>query len=402
MPRPPSTRRRSAGFSLIELLVSMTIGLVVTLAITSVLIRTEGGKRSSTSVNDINQTGSYVAYVLDRALRNAGSGFSQNWGTFYGCLLNASSSGARVLPLPTAFPASSAFSGFALPTRLAPVIIGKGLANSGGITGGDVLMVMGGTAGAAETPLQVSPNSVQASSPAQFQVTNNLGYQANNVVVLADTGLPAGCLVEQVNTTITGSSAQTVPLAGTYFTTTGSTVTLANFSTSASTMVAQLGVDAVNPPQFQLFGVGANNALFSYDLLQAAGNESTIADGVVEMRAIYGLTGTPANNLVASWIDPVAGSGYEPSVLLNGSPTSNANLRNIVAVRVGFFMRTSLQERAQDYQQASGTALTLFSDAVNAGGTSIKQTRTLSGTDLNYRWRTFEVTVPLINVQNAQ
>ena len=229
--KPCSTSgRRSAGFSLIELLVAMAIGLIVTLAITSVLIRSEGGKRSTTSVNDINQTGAYVTYVLDRAIRNAGTGYTQSWSTTYGCLLNAKKAGTQVLP-PT-IPTTSAFGNFQAPAvpaiRLSPVIIGKSLADVGGATPlvrGDVWMVMGGTAGAAELPLAVTPGSVTAT---QFLVTNTLGYRASNIVLLADAGVPGGCMLQQVDGTV-GSLPQVVPLSGTYYSTSGSTVNLFDF-----------------------------------------------------------------------------------------------------------------------------------------------------------------------------
>lgn len=394
---------RSAGFSLVELLVAMAIGLIATLAITTVLLRSEGSKRSTTSVNDLNQTGAFTAYVLDRALRNAGTGFTQNWSTTYGCLLNASRSSVQMLPI-VALPSTSAFANVtaaAMPVRLAPVVIGKGLAPG---TGGDVLMVMSGTGGASELPLTVTPGSVGLS---QLMVANTLGYKANDVILLVDSAVPGGCLVEQIGPTL-GATPQVVPLAGTYYTATGSTSNLLSFG--SSTLMAHLGTDGSNPPQFQLFGVGENNTLFSYDLLQAS--EQAVADGVVEMRAIYGLdTGTPPNGRINAWVDPVAGSGYEASVLLNGSAVSRTRLRQIVAVRVGFFMRTALEERspvasgtgvaAEGYSQATGTTLTLFDDAVNSSGVSLRQTRTLTGTDLNFRFRTTEVTVPLLNVLNA-
>ena len=398
-PRPTTPARRTAGFSLIELLVSMVIGLVVTLAITSVLIRSEGSKRSTTSVNDINQTGAYAAYVLDRAIRSAGSGFSQRWSSMYGCLLNASSGGTQVLPASlSSSPTFANVTSATMPARLSPVIIGKGLANTGTQIRGDVLMVMGGTAGAAEVPLSVTPGSINTlSSPPQLQVSNTLGYRANNIILLADTsGVPGGCMLQQVDGSV-GSPPQVVPLSGTYYSGTGATVSLTSFG--ASTFVAQLGVDGTNPPQFQLFGVGANNALFSYDLLQVGGNEQPVADGVVEMRALYGVDTTlpRPDGVLDSWVDPVAGSGYEASVLMDGSTTSQDKLRRIVAIRLGFILRTSLPERPQDYQQPTGTVLTLFGDLPSA----VQQTRALAGTELNYRFRTVETTIPLLNVLNA-
>ena len=83
------------GFSLIELMVSVAIGLIVTLAITGVLVASEQRKRTSTSVNDVNQTGAYISYVLDKAIRSAGSGFSEKSAAVFGCALKASRNGAQ-------------------------------------------------------------------------------------------------------------------------------------------------------------------------------------------------------------------------------------------------------------------------------------------------------------------
>jgi type IV pilus assembly protein PilW len=381
---------RAVGFSLIELLVSMTIGLVVTLAIASVLIRGEGSKRSSTSVNDINQSGTYVAYTLDRALRNAGTGFSQSWSSLYGCLLNASNAGTKVLP--AAFPGT--FANVTQPIRLSPVIIGQGMAGAGG----DVLVVMSGTGGASETPLPVTPGSLNSSG---LLVSNALGYQANDIVLLADTGVPAGCMIQEIGAGV-GTPSQSVPfnVGGTYYSTTGTTVNLANFG--ANTLMAPLGLETTNPPQFQLFGVGANNALYSYDLL-AGGADQQIADGVVEMVALYGLdTGSPPNGKINTWVAPTG--VYAAANLMNGTAASQTLLRQIVGIRVGLIMRTSLQERApnsntnpEGYVQPVGTVLTLFPDAG-----ALAQNYPLTGANLFYRFRTIDITIPLLNVLNAQ
>ena len=391
---------RSRGFSLIELLVSMVIGLVVTLAITSVLIRTEGSKRSTTSVNDLNQTGAYTAYLLDRAIRSAGSGYSQRWSDVYGCLLDATKGGTHVLPLPSAIPSASTFANVTLPLRLTPVIIGKGLANTTGVGAqvrGDVLIVMAGTGGAAESPQVVQPTSVTTSS---LRLANGLGVGDGDLVLLTDPSVTGGCMVQQVGggspVKARTDAIQTIPLAGSYYASAGTNVQLTDFG--ASTIAMQLG-SATNLPQFQLYGVGSNTSLFSYDLLQPGGSEAPIADGVVEMRALYGVdTGVVPNGILDAWVDPITGSGYEASVLTNGSAASMKKLRSIIAVKVGLILRTSLQER--DYQVPGGT-LTLFGGTVDGGGSSLTYTRTLTGTDLNYRYRTVEIVVPLRNVMLA-
>lgn len=391
-PRRPH-RATIFGFSLIELLVSMVIALVVTLAITSVLLRTEGTKRSTTSVNELNQTASVAAFMLDRAIRNAGSGFSQSWGSAYGCLLDVSQGSTHVLPV--TIPSTSTFANVTQPIRLAPVIINKGLADTTGTAPqvrGDILVVMAGTAGISE-----SPTPVGSLSGTSLVLPNKLGYRVGDLILLASQSVGASCMVQQIDDTAPATGS--VSLGGTYYSSTGTNVNLASFG--ADTVALQIG-SVSNMPQLQLYGVGNDNTLFSYDLMQPAATDAAIADGVVEMRALYGLdTTNPPDGVLDSWVDPVTGSGYEASVLTNGA-TSQAKLRRIVAVRIGLILRTSLEERAStptsdpslSYQRASST-VTLFNDL---GGGTLAYTRTLTGNELNYRFRTVEVTIPLRNV----
>ena len=405
-PITPATRRRNAGFSLIELLVAMVIALVVTLAITSVLMRTEGTKRSTSSVNDLNQTGAYAAFVLDRVARSAGAGFSQRWRDTYGCRIAAARSGTAVLPLPAAFPATSAFVNVPQTLRLAPLLIGKGMADAGGAVRGDVLMVMGSTAAFGGSPQSVKPTSV---TTADLRLPNTLGYRTDDIILLADAAVAGGCMIQQTRFTVAappgaifapdspkpgGSTDELMPLAGTYYKAAATGVALTDFG--GSSVVVQMGNAVDNPPQMHLYGVGANSTLMSYDLLQPpATAEVPLADGVVEMRALYGVDTTlvPDGTLDA-WIDPVAGSGYEAIVLMNGSAASQLLMRRIVAVRLGFVLRTSLPEK--DYATPAGS-VSLFGDL----GTGLKQTHTVPASEQNYRHRTAEITIPMRNVLMA-
>ncbi len=378
------TRRAvGTGFSLIELLVSMAIALVVTLAVTTVLVLNEGNKRSTTSVNDINQTGTYVAYVLDRSIRSAGSGFSQRWRDAYGCRIDAAKAGNTILPMPVAFPAP--FATVPPEVRLVPVLIDKGRADAGGQVRGDVLTVMGGTGGFGEMPQPVQPKGI---SNISLVLPNTVGYAAGDLVLVADKGVTAGCMLQQVSAVAGG----VLTFGGAYRNTTGTNVNLTSFGDS--TVSIQLGNSPNNPPQLQLYGVGDDNTLFSYDLLQANGaGAMPIADGVVEMRALYGVdTSATPDGVLDAWIDPIAGSDYAAENLTNGSAAAQVRLRRIVAVRLGFILRTSLQER--DAVVPGGTTLTLFSDL----GNTMQQTRTITGSDTRYRFRTIEVTIPLRNV----
>lgn len=375
--RPTSARAR--GFSLVELLVAMAIGLILTLAIASVMINSEGMKRSTTSLNDANQTGAYASYVLDRAIRSAGSGYAQRWQQAFGCRINASRDNNVMLPRPGPLPAP--FDTVTTPIRLAPVLITKGA----GATGSDVLAIMTGTAGFGESAAKVMPGSVSANG---LRLQNTLGLRGNDLMLVVEDGV--GCMMQQVQTGFTGSSNQQVTFAGRYYSQNGASVNLTTFGTVGQAYAVSLGNAANNAPMFQLFGVGPNNTLFTYDLLRIADDDVAvpIAEGVVQMRALYGVD-TTGDGRQDMWADPAV-APFDSATLMDGSATSQRNLRGIVSVRLGLILRTSLVERGT----VSPASITLFQDLP----TALQQVRPITGDELRMRHRAVEVTIPLRNI----
>ncbi|SEF28183.1 PilW family protein [Variovorax sp. NFACC27] len=368
---------RQRGLSLIELLVAMVIGLIVTLAVTSVITVGEGKRRTTTSTNDMDQTGAYAAYLLDRAVRSAGSSLTQSTqptdrGVF-GCRLNV----ASLLPA-SAFPAPFAKNfKAASDLRVAPVLIAKSQSDAGS----DVLVVMGGDAVAGGVPRGLTdPGSANTLS-----MDNTVGISTDDLVLVSQNGT-ADCLLEQV----TGTSTKVLTVGGTYYTA-GKTTSLQTLAASTSTYVTPLGNPANGNVQFQLFGVGDNSTLYGYDLLQGGGTTTAqaLADGVIQMRALYGLD-TNGDGILDAWADPGA-TGYDIATVM----TTTATLRQIVAVRVALVMRSASKER----DPVSSASLTLFGDAVDAAKKSLAQTVSLNGTDdQNYRYRVVDFTVPLRNM----
>eukprot|EP01136_Pigoraptor_vietnamica_P001260 Opistho-1_new@27653 len=103
-------RGHAGGFSLIELMVAMAIGLLCTLVIASVLSVTEGQRRGTTSGADAQIGGSLALYAVQREVAMAGYGFASEPNAV-GCNLQARFNGAVVT---------------ALPAQLAPVFITQG------------------------------------------------------------------------------------------------------------------------------------------------------------------------------------------------------------------------------------------------------------------------------------
>lgn len=217
-----------------------------------------------------------------------------------------------------------------------------------------------------------------------------MGYAPDQLLLLSDSGIASGCLVEHISGVPGGGLVQ---LGGTYYQQSGNSIALGSFG--ANTFAVQLGGASTNPPQFNVFGVGDQRTLYSYDLLRTAGSDVpvSLADSVVEMRAIYGIdtTATP-DGKVDSWVQPTAANGYDAATLTSGTAAAKEKLRRIVAVRLGLILRTSLKEKDAI---ATGQTLTLFSDV------AAQRTRTLSSDEMHYRFRTLEITVPLRNVLMA-
>src|SRR5882672_4487028 len=78
-----SARIAGRGFSMVELLVAMLIGLIGMVIIFQVFEVSEGIKRTTTSGGDSQQAGVIALYTMERDIKNAGMGFNDT--TFVGC-----------------------------------------------------------------------------------------------------------------------------------------------------------------------------------------------------------------------------------------------------------------------------------------------------------------------------
>lgn len=378
MKRTPRLRPQQ-GFTLVELLVAVTIGMALTLAITLMLTRHEAGRRALTTVNDSTMSGVYASYLLDRTLRSAGSGYAQAWRSGVGCRLLVSRGGTQILPRGNDFPAP--FASVPRTQYLAPVVVHAGA----GTDGSDVLAVATGNSALAETPLRVLPASALANG---VRVPATVGLREKDLVLVMEDGTQ--CMLQQVVDGFAGGADQALTFGGTYAAATVAGVSLVNLGDTITAWVAPVGNLAGNQPAFQLFGVGANATLVSHDLLRLDGNDSVlpIAEGVADMRALYGVDSND-DGRIDEWRDPAV-SPFDAATLQGGTAAARLSLGRILAVRVGLVLRGAAPER----DAVSPATLTLFGDL----DATLQRTRTLDATEQKFRWRTFEFTVPLRNV----
>jgi len=390
---------RQRGFSLVELLVAVAIGMMVSLAIFQVLIASEGRKRSTTASNDTAQGAAFVNYTLDRAIRSAGSGFVSSWNESYGCPLNVVRSGTIILPSPAPF--SAPFATATVAPVLAPVIVDQGAGTSPETS--DMITVMSGNAGYGETAGRVMPNPGITD---RLRLRNTIGYQANDLVLIGSPGGP--CLMSQVTSTHSNAdngASQELLLAGTYYSLSGASVNLSQLVTGGQ-FVSMLGNGGnTNRPEFTVYAVDSNLLLNSLDLLQLNGNATPqpVAEGIFRMHALYGVDTTagatinPTTNqpvrTVNAWVAP-SGPRWGAATLRSGSAAANADLRSILAIRLALIVRSPLPETDLAHPELAEVApdqLTLFGSV--PGGLTL----TIPITQRNYRYRVVETVIPVRN-----
>lgn len=390
-----------AGLTLVELLVAMAIGLIVTLAVTSVVLVGENHKRATTAINDANQSGSYAAYLLDRALRSAGSGFTQAWDLgVFGCRLNIRRGGSALLPRTAAFPAP--FAGVPQTLNMAPVLIQRG-------DDSDVLVVMGGNAAAGDIPRPILSAGADENS---LRLNNTIGLQAGDIGLVSREGVD-DCLIEQVSAAgasgggggeSEGEEEGATPpndlltLGGTYLATTGKEASLSTLVDGGNAFFSPVGRAGANNVQFQMFGVDGERRLLNYDLMHFAGSDSAavqaLADGVVTLRAVYALDANGDGRFNTAdgdrWAAPDE-EGYDIQSLMDTPATA----RQVLAVRVALVLRsTHFEKPAAEDEYVSPASLTLFGDLPEAQ----RSTYTIATEDRQFRHRVVDLTVPLRNM----
>jgi type IV pilus assembly protein PilW len=378
MTRPAHPER---GFSLPELMVAMVIGLVLTLTISMMVARQESVRRGVTSGNDLTGNTAYVSYLLDRELRSAGAGFSQAVPSNYGCTLHASRDGAQLLPSLAPFP--SPFAAIAQDYRLAPVIVFAGA----GAGGSDVIAVATGNSGLSESAMPVTQGTPIAG---QVQLTNTLGMRGGDLVLVAKAGAPS-CMLQEVKTGFVGGEVEALTFGGTRSANVIAGVALADF-TGNFVKVSALGNVTGNQPRLQLIGLGDNNTLFAYDLLQLTAGTQALAEGIVDMRVRYGVD-TDQNQIVDNWVTPTS-AGYTAAELRDGSEAARTSLRSILSIRVGLVLRSDLVDKTD----ITPATLTLFGTLPAAA----QHAYTVPAGTKTQRYRTVEFTVPLRNVRYSR
>ena len=96
-PPRPSPRRAVQGFTIVEIMVGLVIGLLTLLAIYQLFAVSEGRRRTVAAVSQAQSAGAMALFSIDREIRSAGLGFASLDPSFLGCKVRATNT-ARSTP----------------------------------------------------------------------------------------------------------------------------------------------------------------------------------------------------------------------------------------------------------------------------------------------------------------
>src|SRR3989338_591519 len=171
MPSHQLNRHYNTGFSLVEIMVGMVIGLISTIIVMQVFATFEGQKRTTTGGSDAQTNGGVGLYTIERDMRMAGYGFADATG----CALASSFNGTALAPL-----------------VLAPVTIADG---AGGLP--DSITMLSSNKSSWSVPIRVISNHAQAAT--QFNTNATFGLAQGDLLIAYEATTPPNCTLFQVD-----------------------------------------------------------------------------------------------------------------------------------------------------------------------------------------------------------
>ena len=269
----PGMTRSAKGFSLVEIMVALVIGMIAVLVVMQVARLAEGQKRTTTGAGNAQSNAALAMYTIQRDIKQAGYGMTSR-GVF-GCPLTL----RKDITL----------------TALAPVTI-----NSADVVAGDantdtLLVVYGGSAGTPEGDTIVSTGAVGTKDVDQrIGITSPANFRVGEYVFAAPKAPTNGCALTMNAITEVAATSITVPGIG------------------ATEGMSLFGFGP--RPRIVAYAIRSGN-LTMCDYMQAdcsaectAGNTTCnaswaiIAQGIVSLRAQYGRDATaPIDGSVDTW-----------------------------------------------------------------------------------------------------
>jgi type IV pilus assembly protein PilW len=410
--RPATTH----GFSIVELMVAMLIGLIGMIIIFQVFEVSEGIKRTTTGGGDAQQNGVIALYAMGRDLRSAGMGFNDT--AFAGC--NIVGYDAKRTPPDIAVGAM----------KLVPVLVTPGATAATP----DQVTILYSSASQVSSATTMQAN--MAAADTQISIMNPYGYNPGDLIVLLEPSVvpPKNCSLLEV----TGPLPMTTPLqrqdAGVQYKLVSNRDVTARFNKPGGMAIAYTGGNATrvynlgnlyepqsapNVPVYNTYAISNDPAKPNYNaltvsspfVLDAAGVPvvNPVADNIVHMRVQYGIDDGVDNGTVKFSGVFAPGDGLVDRF----TSVAPAAWDKVIAVRVALVARSMQAEKpggtttwpncdtTTDGTEPASPALPDNRPSWAGGVFDVSASGDPSPTSQFswrcYRYRVFETTIPLRN-----
>lgn len=343
-----------SGFSLVELMVGLVIGLLATIVIVQVFSVFEGRKRSTSGTSDAQTNGSIALMSIQRNVQMAGYG----------------------LPLPMADKENSslkcaAFADFDPDndaatnnsTNLFPLLIEDGASNAS-----DTITVRFSTTAAGAIPVFIL-NAANATSGVGMVLANNIGCNNNDVALISSGNNCMMATVADAN---------------------GDPNTPRNLALSAATPT---GSPLVTGAKIACMGNWQN---YDYQIVnnELRLNGQPIVSEVVNMQAQYGISSSADSNQVNEWVNATSGSAWEAPTITDRNRIKA--IRVAIVVRSGLLEKETVSTECSSTIDANPTGICAWDGSVYGEAPEIDLTGIPDWQ--RYRYRVFETIVPLRNM----
>lgn len=365
LPSPRAARRqpgaRRHGVSLVELMVGLALGLVVTLVVAQVMSFAEGQKRITTGGSDAQVNGALALFTLQREIQMAGYGLSADQATL-GCPVHA----------------RFGSSGTSFTWTMAPVIIGNGA--DGAPDRIDILSANRSFS----IPMLVTVDHAKAGD--RFTVRSAVGATVGDLVIAVPTAWDTAtnwCTAFQVSSVVNNQLVHASGSSGAW-----------NQSGESSIMPDAgypAGSGLFNAGQLvsRRFGIDASQSLSqrTLNLADATSVEQALFPQIVNLQALYGKD-TDGDGIV---------DRYDST-----TPTTNAGWRQVLAVRIALVARSAHYDKDEVTTSAPlwdvGSAATV-DGATTCGSSQCLALKVDQASDWqHYRYTVFDVVAPLRNM----
>lgn len=358
---------KQKGFTLVEIMVGLVIGLLVTLVVVNVFRVFEAQKRTTTGNSDAQTNGAIALFNIQRDVQLAGYGlpvYSPEVSPF-NCPINTTydhdgvaSSASPLVDSP--------------PISLSPVVIRDGVSDTVAIHYGDSMK--GG----------IAVDMLAGTSTNVVQVDNNLGCAANDIaLVIRQDGSTLDCSMIKVSA-VTASNVTPIK------------VTLQSSTTNVAVGSALACLGVWNEIKY---AVTANQLTRTGAIVAGVPSVTPIAmvAEIVNIQAQYGISANANSNQVTQWVNATgdwADTATKPTL---------ANRNRIKAIRVAVVARNGLLETTDVTDACSSTTAAKPTglcawDGAAAGSEAPSIDLSADANWRRYRYRVYETIIPIRNI----